>query len=217
MKLVHILDNLDRGGAQTMLRSVVAGLTRRGYKQHIICLNEKFNAQTVASMQHAGATVEIVGRPRLYALIGIWQIVRELRRRRPDLVHTELPWGDLIGRLAARIAGIGSVISTVTCRYAEKPRLQLLVDRITAPWADRVAFQSAEIVEFSIANEGIRPEQVCCIPNGIDLDDTDRTAAAVALRGQYGNGARVVIGMVDRKSTRLNSSHIPLSRMPSSA
>ena len=30
-------------------------------------------------------------------------------------------------------------------------------------------------------------------------------------------GAKVLGGEVDRKSTRLNSSHIPLSRMPSSA
>ena len=30
-------------------------------------------------------------------------------------------------------------------------------------------------------------------------------------------GRRDTLGLVDRKSTRLNSSHIPLSRMPSSA
>ena len=32
-----------------------------------------------------------------------------------------------------------------------------------------------------------------------------------------GNVGRKVLGALDRKSTRLNSSHIPLSRMPSSA
>ena len=30
-------------------------------------------------------------------------------------------------------------------------------------------------------------------------------------------GAHILSGAIDRKSTRLNSSHIPLSRMPSSA
>lgn len=196
--VVHILDNLDRGGAQTMLRSVVAGLTARGYRQHIICLNGTFNAQVVDSMRQAGASVDIIGRPRLYALIGLWHIVRELRRRKPDLVHTELPWGDLIGRAAARIAGIRPIVSTVTARYESKPRIQLMLDRITAPWVDRVAFQSAEIVEFSVANEGIRPEQVRCIPNGVEPDTDDRTQAAAALRRQYGGSARIIIGMVAR-------------------
>ena len=43
----------------------------------------------------------------------------------------------------------------------------------------------------------------------------------VALLGRNGSGrsttAKAIMGLVDRKSTRLNSSHIPLSRMPSSA
>ena len=38
-----------------------------------------------------------------------------------------------------------------------------------------------------------------------------RQGSKLALMGQNGAGKR------DRKSTRLNSSHIPLSRMPSSA
>ncbi len=198
MNIVHILDNLDRGGAQTMLRNVVAGLSARGYGQHIICLNGTFNAQVVDAMRAAGASVEVIGRPRLYGLIGFWRIVRELRRRRPDLVHTELPWGDLIGRTAARIAGIRPIVSTVTARYADKPWVQLMLDRATAGWADRVVFQSAEIVPFSIAHEGIRPDQVQCIPNGVAEDDRDRTAAAAALRRQYGDGARTIIGMVAR-------------------
>lgn len=198
MNVVHILDNLDRGGAQTMLRSLIAGLSARGYRQHIICLNGTFNAQVVASMQQAGASVDIIGRPRLYALIGFWHIVRELRRRKPDLVHTELPWGDLIGRTAARIAGIRPIVSTVTARYEDKPRIQLMLDRITAPWADRVAFQSAEIVEFSIANEGVRREQVHCIPNGVEPDTIDRTAVATDLRRRHGGGAGTIVGMVAR-------------------
>lgn len=198
MNIVHILDNLDRGGAQTMLRSVVAGLTRRGHNQHIICLNEIYNDEVVAAMRAAGASVEIIGRPRLYGVIGLWHIVSELRRRKPDLVHTELPWGDLIGRSAARLAGTGPIVSTVTARYADKPRLQLWFDRKTAPWADRVAFQSAEIVPFSLAHEGVRPEQVMVIPNGVDTDDRDRSSAAAALRQEFGGGAATVLGMVAR-------------------
>lgn len=198
MKIVHILDNLDRGGAQTMLRSVVAGLTKRGHGQHIICLNEVFNEEVVAAMRAAGASVEIIGRPRLYGLVGLWSIVSELRRRQPDLVHTELPWGDLIGRTAARAAGIAPIVSTVTARYADKPRLQLWFDRKTASWADRVAFQSAEIVPFSLAHEGVRPDQVQVIPNGVDADDRDRSAAAAALRREFGGGAATILGMVAR-------------------
>jgi glycosyltransferase involved in cell wall biosynthesis len=198
MNIVHILDNLNRGGAQTMLRTLVAGLCARGYRQHIICLSGKLNEQVVGAMRSAGASVEIIGRPRLYALEGFSHIVGELRRRRPDLVHTELPWGDLIGRTAARLAGIRPIVSTVTARYVDKPALQLMFDRFSAHWVDRVVFVSAEIIPFSVKCEGVRVQQVRCIPNGVEPERGDRTAAAAALRRQYGAGAPAIIGMVAR-------------------
>lgn len=198
MNIVHILDNLERGGAQTVLRSLVAGLARRGHAQHIVALNEKHDSDVVAAMQAAGATVEIIGRPRLYAGIGFWHLTRLLRRRAPDWVHTFLPWGDLIGRTCARQAGLRRIVSTVTARYADKPRWQLALDRATIGWAQRVVFVSAEIVPFSMAREGVRPDQVLCIPNGVEWDEIDRTAAAAALRRQHARGAQRVVGMVAR-------------------
>ena len=168
MKIVHVLDNLERGGAQTVLRSLVAGLSRRGHEQHLVVLNENYEPGVVADMQAAGAAVTIIGRPRLYAGIGFWQLTRLLRRLEPDWVHTLLPWGDLIGRTCARQAGLRRIISTVTARYADKPRWQLALDRATIGWAERVVFQSAEIIPFSQAREGVRPEQVRCIPNGVE-------------------------------------------------
>lgn len=198
MKIVHVLDNLERGGAQTVLRSLVAGLSRRGHEQHLVVLNENYEPGVVADMQAAGAAVTIIGRPRLYAGIGFWQLTRLLRRLEPDWVHTLLPWGDLIGRTCARQAGLRRIISTVTARYADKPRWQLALDRATIGWAERVVFQSAEIIPFSQAREGVRPEQVRCIPNGVEWDETDRSGPAAALRRQHGRGARQVVGMVAR-------------------
>ena len=198
MKIVHVLDNLERGGAQTVLRSLVAGLARRGHEQHLAVLNEKHEPGVVADMRAAGATVEIIGRPQLYAGIGFWRLTRLLRRLKPDWVHTLLPWGDLIGRACARQAGLRRIVSTVTARYADKPRWQLALDRATIGWAQQVVFQSAEIIPFSLAREGVRPEQVRCIPNGVEWDETDRSAAAAALRRRQGRGARQVVGMVAR-------------------
>ena len=149
-------------------------------------------------MRQAGAMVMIIGRPRLYALVGFAQLIRYLRHEKPDMVHTLLPWGDLIGRTCTRLAGIRRIVSTVTARYLDKPRCQFWLDRATVGWARRVAFQSSEIVNFSITHEGVRPDQVCCIPNGVDLDSVDRKEAAASLRQQFGNGAKVIIGMVAR-------------------
>lgn len=198
MKIVYIIDNLDRGGTQTQLRKRIAGLAELGYRQHVICLNGTLNREVVEAVRQAGASVDIIGRPRLYALVGFWWIVRELHRCQPDVVHTELPYADLIGRMMARIAGVRRIVSRVTGRYVDKPRIQLLLDRATIGWANRVVFVSAEIIPFSIAHEGVKPHQIVCIRNGVDLGDPDRVEAAAALRRRYGGGARTIIGIVAR-------------------
>ena len=198
MKVVYIIGDLNRGGAQTQLLNRVAGLAARGYLQHVICLNGTHNPEVVEAVRQAGASVNIIGRPRLYALIGMSRILCELRRVRPDLIHTELPGGDLIGRILARISGIRPIVSTVTARYVDKPRVQFLLDRATIGWADRVVFASAEIIPFSVAHEGVKAHQIVCIPNSVDLRGGASIEAAAELRRQYGGGARTIIGMVAR-------------------
>ena len=49
------------------------------------------------------------------------------------------------------------------------------------------------------------------------LVESGRSRAGGLVGVPYGSIARLILLYLDRKSTRLNSSHIPLSRMPSSA
>jgi hypothetical protein len=40
IRLLHIVDNLDRGGVQTWLMLLVKGLAELGFEQRVYCLNE---------------------------------------------------------------------------------------------------------------------------------------------------------------------------------
>ena len=50
----------------------------------------------------------------------------------------------------------------------------------------------------------------------VDFDEADLMPGEVTIRVSH-SSVNYKDGLADRKSTRLNSSHIPLSRMPSSA
>ena len=53
------------------------------------------------------------------------------------------------------------------------------------------------------------------VKDGVITNDNRITAALPTIKYILEQGGRAIL--LDRKSTRLNSSHIPLSRMPSSA
>ena len=63
------------------------------------------------------------------------------------------------------------MVTSIRARNIDKRPWQFSLDRLTMPWADRVVFNSKNVVDFSILNEGVRPEQVVVIPNGVPARD----------------------------------------------
>ena len=107
--------------------------------------------------------------------------------------------------------------------------LRPLHDRIVVKRLEQETKTASGIVIPDQAAEKPDQGQVVAVGNGKILEDGKTRALDVkvgdkVLFGKYsgqtvkvGNEELLVMREEDRKSTRLNSSHIPLSRMPSSA
>ncbi len=199
IRLLHIVDNLDRGGTQTWLIILVKGLAELGFEQRVYCLNEVFNPAIVQKLKASGAPVTIIGRPRLYALIGLAQLYRQIQTWQPDIVQTILPFSDMLGRPLARWLGVPVIVSSIQARNAHKPRLQYFFDRLTAPWADLFISVSQQAIPFAVAREGVLPEKAIYIANSIAPDPRDRSRAGEAIRARLAIGPETtVLGMIAR-------------------
>ena len=185
-RLAHIIDNLDRGGTQTWFRHLTAGLAERGYEQHVYCLNGTFNPEILADIRRNADLVEVIGRPRLFAGIGVAGLWRDLRRLQPDLVFTILPYGDLIGRTVAHAAGLRLIVSSEQSRYDDKWPCQFWLDRITVRWVEKVICVAEEIIPYAIAHEGVRPDQAMAIPNGVEIPAASDPGVRTSLRERFG-------------------------------
>jgi glycosyltransferase involved in cell wall biosynthesis len=201
IRLAHIVDNLDRGGTQTWLMLLVKGLAKLGFVQCIYCLNEVFNPDIVQNLEASGARVIIIGRPRLYALVGFVQLYRDIRAWRPDIVQTILPFSDIFGRSIARRLSVPVIISSIQTRNVDKSRLQFFFDRLTARWADLFIAVGRQTIPFAVAHEGVPPDKVIYIANGIEIDRQDRSQARVDIRTKLGIPVETkVLGIVARLS-----------------
>lgn len=105
MLVLHIITDLSTGGAELMLERLVLHHSREGrYRHHVISLRSL--SIVGPRLKAAGIEVEAMGMTGPAGLVaGFFRLVRRIRQLRPDIVQTWMYHSDLIGGLAARLAG----------------------------------------------------------------------------------------------------------------
>jgi glycosyltransferase involved in cell wall biosynthesis len=128
-----------------------------------------------------------------------FDLAARLRRQRPHLVQTFLFHANVVGRLAARWAGVPRVVSGI--RVAERrARWHLWLDRLTHRWADRHVCVSQSVAQFA-AQHGLPADRLVVIPNGIEVGQYPSSKPADLAPLGIPPGSRVVIfvGRLDRQ------------------
>lgn len=163
--IAMLITDLDVGGAERNLVSLAQVLARGGWSVEVA------SVMPPGEMRHAlretGIDVEDLHATSHLDQRALVRAVAWLRRTRPHLLHTWLFHANLLGRVAAWLAGVGVVVSGV--RVAEPRRLHLLGERLTQGLADRIVVNSEGLRRYMIAH-GIRPERLQVIPNSVDIE-----------------------------------------------
>jgi len=202
--VAHVITGLGQGGAESVLfrlathpaqsvRHVVVSLTDEGLYG--------------ARLRAAGVAVHALGMPRgRLTPGGLWALLRLLRALRPDAVQTWMYHADLVGGVAARLAGIRALawgIRNSGAHLERSSRSARLVLRLCAllsglvPAAIVCAAQDAAQRHRRL---GYRGRRMTVIANGYDLSRFDRDAEAGArMRALWGVPAAVpLVGCVAR-------------------
>ena len=157
-----------------------------------------------------------------------------IRRVKPDLVHTH---GALSGRIAAKRCHVPVVYSRHSA-FPVPAKLKYPPGRwvnklLNEHYADHIIAVSPATRD-NLTEGGISPKKITVVMNGVapvsPISDGEKAALRRSLGLEpdvftFGILARIedykghlyLVYAADRKSTRLNSSHTDISRMPSSA
>lgn len=206
MKIVFIIDSLQRYGTQRFLVQLARGLHDLNYKQNVIALNKASAPDVEQALSGAGCAITQIGKGALLlGGLGWWRMVAILKRTKPDVVMTMLDFADTLGRPAARLAGCRVLLSSIRARNLAKPGWQRWIDRKTVAWAEKVIFNSESVVSYARQKESVSQEQVIVIPNGV----ADLLALNGSLRASYRqklglSPETVLLGSVNRLHPQKN-------------
>ena len=194
MHVVHVISGLGQGGAETVLYRLVTAAPA-GQRHIVISLTD--DGVFGERLRRAGIQVHTLGMQGLAgSLRGVWQLYRLLHRLDPDIVQTWMYHADLIGGLAARLAGIRAVAWGIRNSGADLAT----ASRSARAFAWVCARLSGRVPQLMIAcaheaarrhqGWGYRSDRLLVIPNGYDVS---RWAPDLQARAQV----RAELGLAD--------------------
>ena len=187
---------------------LIDGMRGRGWDVTSVCSD----GTHIAELRAAGYRIETVPIARsmspVLAAQTLLALVRLFRRQRFDVLHAHTPVAALLGRVAARIAGIPLVVYTAHGFYFhdEMPRLKrfvfIMLERFGGRFTDLLFSQSAEDAEDAVKEGICGPEDVLPIGNGVDVARFDPVKVGAGDTAREALGVprdAFVVGMIGRQ------------------
>jgi glycosyltransferase involved in cell wall biosynthesis len=194
------------GGAGVVVMAITKELLSRGGAVWAHCLSD----ETIERFESAGANVVTSTLWRrsihpVFDLLALAELYRLCRRERFDIVNTHTSKGGILGRIAARLAGVPHVVHTVH-GYAfnevdsrAKAIVYTWLERLASPFCDVIISVNEEERLIAIEKKITSPEKITTVLNGIDTSVFRDVGPVDNLRRELDPGGdAVLIGSTGR-------------------
>jgi glycosyltransferase involved in cell wall biosynthesis len=192
----------DIGGGEKYMLALADHLDAAVYAHSFVV---PYRGAFLDELERRHLDVALVDLRRRVTPAGLLALARHFRRARPHLVHTAGARASFYGRVAARLAGVPAVVSSVHTSIAAyevspaRKRLYLTLDRVTARLADRIICTSHAITRDVVVHHRVPATRVITIQNRPELGVVRPERGREATRQALGVGpAARLLGVVAR-------------------
>ena len=173
---MRILDIINlSASANTLLKNRVLAMRARGMDNRIMCMPGPY----VQALNDQGIPTVAVDMPRainpFWMTVALFQMIGYMRREKIDVVHTHCSMPGILGRLAARLAGVPVIIHTIHGYHLHDRASRLLVslysgaEKFVGGFTHLMLSQNRTDMEVVRRGRFVAPERLHLIGNGIDL------------------------------------------------
>lgn len=205
IKVMHIITTLGPAGAETMLVRVTSGMDNTRFENEVVSLTGILDL--AERMQSIGMRVRTLDmKKRIPNPLRVIRLAKWIRESKPDVIHTWMYHANLVGALAARLAGGVPVVWGIHHSSLD-PRVDklrtMLVNRSCVFLSRKVPDRIVCCSEASLREHkklGYAAEKLEVVPNGFDLEQVKRDPIArVSVHRELGIPAdTLLIGIAAR-------------------
>lgn len=201
-RVVHVIARMNVGGPAALVTELLGQLP----DQHLLTGNvDDDEADHLALRSPSTPFVRVPGLGRKVRPTddgrALAFLIRELRRRRPDVVHTHTAKAGALGRIAARAAGVPHLVHSYHGHLLQgyftpaKLRAVVTVERALARTTDALVSVGSQVRDDLLAAGIGRHSQYVVIPPGVAVPSAQTKDEA---RSLLGLSAGPVVAMVGR-------------------
>ena len=186
--MTHVITGLQAGGAETLLARLLAHLDPAGVESNVISLTG--SGPIGERLEAMGVPVKALGmgpRPRLSE---IRALRRALLEARPDVVQTWLLHANVLGGMAARLAGVGPVVWGVHMTGVDRATYGGVAvavhqaERVLSHGVPTAIVATSESAAATMSTLGYAGSRIVTIPHGFELQQFKPDAAEGRLTRQ---------------------------------
>jgi len=171
--IIWMIDGLGPGGAEQLMPAILNRLTEAGFNIRVCALQVRKGNPIAEELKSLGLPVDLVLLPNLRHPLNLFRILRYLRVHRPQILHTQLEFSDILGTIAAKLLGIPTVSTLHT--------LDIFEGKKTATWrlklrwfvlrnfCDKIIAVSEKTRTHHLQAGRLGERKVITIYNGIDI------------------------------------------------
>jgi len=201
IRVLHIIESLGHGGAERQLINNLKAIDKSRFINAVCFLFDRDDLQP--ELLRLGIPVYKLGMSSQYdwrrGLFGLRAVTKEGQF---DVIHTELYWANIYGRVCGRLFSDAKIVTTIHAPTYEpqvlkddpnlkpwKLTLVRILDGLTGTVCNYRFVACSEFVKRSaVGRLGYRPESIEVIYNGIDLGSfrEDDSGKVISLRRELG-------------------------------
>lgn len=168
LHVMYVVPDLQLGGAERHVTTLLPALDRTQFSPSLICIGQR--GALFETLVAGEVPARALHRPKRQLLGALADLVREMRRARPDVVITRGYNAEMLGRIAAVLTRVPkSVVWVHNCgELLPRTRVRRLADRLLNPLTNAYYGVARSQVPYLIDDLGYPGSKVRVIPNGTD-------------------------------------------------
>ena len=187
--LTMAITELDIGGAEQAFVKIAIGLKSRGWNVNVISL--RVAGALAEPLLQSGISVEALNCGGASDFRAIGRMTRAMQKNPPSVLLTFLHQANIVGRLAAKRAGVKTVVCGV--RVADRRWSVRAPEAITKHLATHYVAASRSVASVHRDLCGIAPRRITTIYNGVDVDAIDAAVASPRPELRCNNDDQIIL------------------------